>query len=136
MKKTVFIVSAALVALFCALICACKQSDAAIVGNYRLFTVSGDNGVNKFEYYADGRDKLINENSFTLEIKSNYKWKMNIMLPGISETEDGTWKDENGTYSLIEDKDDPEIVLSVNDGTIKFNIVEDGYLMAVTLIKV
>ncbi len=88
MKKTVFIVTAAVVALFCVLICGCKQSDSEIVGNYKLYTVSGSNGVKEFTYYSDGRDPLINENSFTLEIKSNYKWKMNIMLPGISDTEE------------------------------------------------
>lgn len=135
MKKTVFIVTAAVVVLFCVLICGCKQSDAEIVGNYKLYTVSGSNGVKEFTYYSDGRDPLINENSFTLEIKSNYKWKMNIMLPGISDTEDGIWKDDNGSYSLIEDKEDPAISLILDGGTLKFNINEDGYLMAVTLIK-
>ena len=57
------------------------------------------------------------------------------MLPGISDTEDGIWKDDNGSYSLIEDKEDPAIALISDGGTLKFNINEDGYLMAVTLIK-
>lgn len=70
-----------------------------------------------------------------LEVKSDYKWKMKINLPGVDETEDGKWKDNNGSYTLEEDKD--EIIhLTFKDNTLNFQMSEDGWVMNVTLKKV
>lgn len=135
MKKYLFIIAAFAVAALCSLFCGCKKSDAPVVGTYYLVTVTADNGVNRNTYTADGSDSLITGNSFVLEIKDNYRWNMNIVLPGIIEHEDGKWEDKNGVYRLIEDKDEPAIVLSYEDGTLKFTMAEDGYILSVTLAK-
>ncbi len=114
---------------------ACKKSDAPVVGTYKLVRVVMDNGRELKEY--DTSSPVVTMNSFILEIKDNYKWNMTIMLPGINETENGTWKDNNGSYSLHEDKDDPVIYLTyISSGELTFNMSENGWAMAVTLIKV
>lgn len=136
MKKAIFSVVAAMAALVLVFVCGCGKSEAPVVGSYKLVSVEGSNGINKFSYKADGSDSLITENSFTLQMKDNYKWDMNIALPGISEHEDGDWKDENEVYSLHEDRDDPVIPLTFDGTLLKFTFNEDGYLMAVVLMKV
>ena len=135
MKKFIFIVSTVVIVLFSVFAFGCKKSDDQIVGKYYLVSVTANNGtVSKF-FAAYDSDPTVTENSFVLEIKDNYKWKMNIMLPGISETEDGKWAIENGRYVLKEDKDDPVITVNFSDNRLTFNMSEDGYVMAVTLIK-
>ena len=131
---TLLTVLAAFTLLFAA---ACKKSDAPVVGTYKLVKVIMDNGRELKEY--DTSSPVVTTDSFILEIKDNYKWKMTVLLPGINETENGTWKDYNGNYSLHEDKDDPVINLTylrTNPDQLKFNIYEDGWAMAVTLVKV
>ncbi len=114
---------------------ACKKSDAPVVGTYKLVSVTMDNGREQKSY--DTTSPVVTINSFILEIKDNYKWNMTITLPGVTETEHGTWKDNNGSYSLHEDKDDPVIYLTyISSGELTFNMSENGWAMTVTLIKV
>ena len=135
MKKYILTAAAVIVALLSVFAFGCKKSDAEIVGTYYLITVTADNGIEQKVYNANGTNPVVTKTSFVLEIKSNYRWKMNITLPGITETEDGKWSDRDGVYTLKEDKDDPSIVLNYNDGTVTFYMAEDGYVLAVTLAK-
>ncbi len=135
MKKWFFAVTLAVVALLGVFAFGCKKSDASVVGTYYLVTVTADNGTAPKVYSADGTNPSVTKNSFVLNIKDNYKWDMNIMLPGITETEDGKWEDKNGSYNLIEDKDEPVIPLTYNDGILEFTIAENGYILSVKLSK-
>lgn len=135
MKKYFLSFVFAAVTVFCVLACGCAKSDSPMVGKYYLVTVTADNGSGAKTYSADGSNPLVTKNSFTLELKDNYRWDMLIVLPGINEAEDGKWEENNGVCVLKEDKDDPEITLNYNDGTVTFNITEDGYNMVATLSK-
>lgn len=117
--------------------CACGTSNAPIVGTYKLVSVYMSNGTATNSYVAgDAANPLVTENSFVLKINKNYKWTMNIQLPGVTETEDGKWTDDNGTYTLKDDHDDPEIELTCKDNQVSFTMSEDGYTMNVVLKKV
>lgn len=137
MKRFLITLLTVLTAAMCLFAVACKKSDAPVVGTYKLVRVTMDNGREQREY--DTASPVVTMNSFILELKDNYKWNMTIMLPGINETEKGAWKDDNGNYSLHEDKDDPVIYLTylrTNPDRLQFNMYEDGWAMAVELVKV
>lgn len=133
MKKFATSVLLAAAVLLCVFAAACAKSDAPVVGTYKLVTVTMSNGRDTRVYPQDS--ELVSENSFVLEIRSDYKWKMTVSLPGVNETEDGKWTENNGAYALEEDKDEV-IHLTVNGSELNFQMNEDGWLMNVTLKKV
>lgn len=110
-------------------------TNSSVVGTYKLVTVYMDNGTNQQTYSADGTNAAVTANSFTLELKNNYKWNMNIMLPGLAEHEDGTWTEDNNVYALHEDRDDPVIELTFNGDMVSFIMSENDYVLNVTLVK-
>ena len=110
-------------------------TNSSVVGTYKLVSVYMDNGTTQQSYSADGTNAAVNANSITLELRNNYKWDLNIMLPGIAEHEDGTWTEDNNVYALHEDRDDPVIELTFNGDMVSFMISENGYVLNVTLVK-
>lgn len=134
MKKISALILVATILLVSLSLFACT-SDSPVVGTYKLVTVYLDNGQQQKSYSADETNPAVNANSFTLELKDNYKWTMNIMLPGLSEQEDGKWTKKGNLYTLHEDKDDPVIELTFNGDLVNFIMSENGYVLRVTLIK-
>ncbi|MCM1195179.1 MAG: hypothetical protein NC099_06090 [Corallococcus sp.] len=134
MKKIALFLTVMVLATSCALFCACT-SDAPIVGTYKLYNVVMTNGTTQNVYLVGGVDSVVTENSFVLTVKNNYKWNMSINLPGVDETEDGRWAEKNGGYVLKEDRDDPDVELTLNNDVLTFSFNEDGWYMLVTLIK-
>lgn len=134
MKKVSALILVAMILIVSLSLFACT-SNSPVVGTYKLASVYMDNGRQQKSYVVDGTNPAVNANSFTLELKNNYKWTMNIMLPGLSEHEDGKWTEKGNFYFLHEDKDDPVIELTFNGDLVEFVMSEDGYVLNVTLIK-
>lgn len=134
MKKVSALVLVAMILVASLSLCACT-SKSPVVGTYKLVSVYMDNGQQQKSYSADGTNPAVNANSFTLELKNNYRWNMNIMLPGLTEQEDGKWTEKGNVISLQEDKDDPAIELTFNGDIVEFIMSENGYVLNVTLIK-
>ncbi len=134
MKKASLLILAVVISIVSLSLFACT-SDSPVVGTYKLVTVYMDNGLQQKTYSADGTNTSVNGNSFTLELKNNYRWTMNIVLPGLSEHEDGKWTEKDNVCSLHEDRDDPAIELTFNGDLVNFIMSENGYVLNVTLIK-
>lgn len=134
MKKFSILILVVMILVVALSLVACT-SKSPVVGTYKLASVYMDNGTQKVTYSADGTNPAVNSNSFTLELKKNYSWNMNIMLPGLTEHEDGKWTEDNNAYALHEDKDDPVIELTFNGDKVSFTMSENGYILNVTLVK-
>ncbi len=134
MKKVSVLILVVMLSVVCLSLIACT-SDSPVVGTYKLVSVYMDNGREQKNFVADGTNPSVTENSFTLVLKKNYRWTMNIMLPGLTEQEDGKWTEDDDAYALIEDRDEPEIALTFNGDIVNFTMSDNGYVMNVTLIK-
>lgn len=135
MKRLGFIAVGVIAVVLCCTLCACTSS-APIVGEYKLVNAELSNGTVRKSYNV-GDDTLVTEYSVTLNVKSNYKWTLNINLPEVGEHEDGVWAEDDGVYEFKEDRRDEEKipVQFIGDDTVILSIREDGYLMRITLQK-